>query len=490
VNDPQSAGSASSQRVARNTLILMLGQVLGLPMAVATNVFLGRKLGPEEYGQYYLLTTFASLAFMFVDWGLGATLPARIAQDRSSAGRVLGSALVWNLIGTLLTAAVLMLLLVVRGEQSTLVIAMALVCLGQGLALGVRLCTDAVRGFERTKAAALAQMGTQVLTALLVVPVLFMGGRLNAALLAIAAASLIVLFFVQRTLRPVGIGALRANIATAREMLQSGTSFLLFGVVIYLQPTIDAWFLNHYASPQAIGWYAAARKLANPLIFPVTALVGALYPTLCRLWVENRSEYNATAQGALRAALIITVPVAVGCVMFADLGVLLYNREAYGPAIDNVRVMGAILFLIYISSVVGTSLNAAGRQRASTVVQLASLLIIIVLDPLLIPWFQEHHGNGGLGANFATVASEIVMVVANLSRLPKGTLDRSLVPAVGKALAAGAAMAGFAWALSSLSMLLVAPLSVLVYGAVLWAIGGIDPQQLAMLRAVSKRGKG
>ena len=63
------------------------------------------------------------------------------------------------------------------------------------------------------------------------------------------------------------------------------------------------------------------------MIFPVTALIGALYPTLCRLWVEDRQEYNATAQGALRAAFVLTVPVAVGCIMFAELGVLRHRFD-------------------------------------------------------------------------------------------------------------------------------------------------------------------
>ncbi len=52
------ASAPASHRVARNVTIMMLGQVLGMPLAMLVNIFMGRRLGPGDYGQYDLLTTF------------------------------------------------------------------------------------------------------------------------------------------------------------------------------------------------------------------------------------------------------------------------------------------------------------------------------------------------------------------------------------------------------------------------------------------------
>jgi O-antigen/teichoic acid export membrane protein len=487
----QPADASHSHRVvARNTIILMLAQVLGMPMAVLTNVLMGRKLGPEDYGQYYMLTTFVTLAFLFVEWGQGSTLPARIANDRPASGRYLGSVLTWYVIGSLLATAVMLLIFFARGQRGQYLLALALVCVGQALVLAVRVATDAVRGFERTKHAAYAQVGTQLLTAMLVLPALMLGGKLIACLVAIAAASLVVLWFVARSLPQVGIGTLTADLGTAFELLKAGSSFLVLNLVLYLQPTIDAWFLNHYASPESIGWYAAARKLVNPLVFPASAMIGALYPTLCRLWVQSRADYLTTAQGTLRASMIVTVPVAVGCAMFAEIGVLLFSREAYGPVLENLRVMAAVVLLTYLTMVLGTCMNSAGRERLWTSVQAACLLITLSLDPFLVPWFQARTGNGGLGVNTTTVVSETVMVLAGFWMLPKGILTASVLVSGLKALLAGVAMAAIAWLLADhLNVFVIAPLSLAAYGGVLYAIGGIDAQQLAMLRSIVKRGK-
>jgi O-antigen/teichoic acid export membrane protein len=377
-----------------------------------------------------------------------------------------------------------------RGQRGQFLVALALVCLGQGLVLAVRVCTDAVRGFERTKHAAYAQVGTQVLTAFLVLPALFLGGKLITCLVAIAAASLVVLWFVVRALPAVGIGALTANLGTTIELLKAGSSFLALGLVQYLQPTIDAWFLNHYASPESIGWYAAARKLINPLIFPANAMISALYPTLCRLWGQARPDYLATAQGVLRASVVVTVPMAIGCAMFAEFGVLLYSREAYGPVQDDLIAMAPFVLLLYVTMVFGTCMNAAGRPRQWTTLLAACLVINLCLDPFLVPWFQAHTGNGGLGANIATIVSETVILLTGCFLMPRGILTSSVLMSTLKALLAGVAMAGVAWLLKGhLNLFVAATISLAVYGGVLYLIGGIDAQQLAMLKSIARRGK-
>ncbi len=484
------ASAPASHRVARNVTIMMLGQVLGMPMAVLVNIFMGRRLGPDDYGQYYLLTTFATLAFLFVDWGQASILPARIANDRPHAGRYLGSALLWTLGGSALAIAAMLAIFGLRGSSGAVLLAVALVCAGQALVLLAKTAADAVRGFERTDIAAWTQFGTQFASALFVIPVLFLGGGLAGCLVAIAAAALVVLVLVLRSLGGAGIGRLSVDPAVTRSLLHAGTSFLVLNLVLYLQPSIDAYFLNRYASPEAVGWFAASRKLINPLMFPASALIGALYPTLCRLWTQDVADFARTTQGALRASIIVTVPLAVGCAVFARLGIELFSADKFGPAQDNLRILAVFLFLVYVSMVLGTCLNAAGKQRRWAVVQVMCLVVSLVLDPWLVPWFQRHAGNGGLGVSIATVASETLMLIAGVVLLPRGIIDRALWRCVLQAFVAGGAMAAFALALPAFNQWAVAVLSVGVYGAVLYAVGGLPPEQLAFLRSLRRRKRG
>jgi hypothetical protein len=118
--------------------------------------------------------------------------------------------------------------------------------------------------------------------------------------------------------------------------------------------------------------------------------------------------------------------------------------------------------------------------------------ISAALDPLLIPWFQARLHNGGVGVCVATVASEVAMTLAAAVWLaPKGLLDRRFGRGLFAAFAGGCAMVAASWLLARLTPFLAAPLSLAAYLLALWALGGVEPEQVQALRqGLARRWKG
>jgi O-antigen/teichoic acid export membrane protein len=335
--------------------------------------------------------------------------------------------------------------------------------------------------------AALSYAGAQVLTAGLAIPVVLLGGQLHAFLIASVAASAVVLVAVWRAMRREGVGKIRIDWAGTRKLLIEGNAFLVLSGVMVLQPTIDAFFLARGSSDDVIGWHAAAKKMQIALITPAGALIGALYPTLCRLWVDNKEEFARTTTGALRACTVVMVPLALGCYLFAELGVQLFNKNSFGPAEDNLKVLSISVLMVYLSMTVGTCLAASGKARAWTIVQVICVAVRGVANPVLIPYFQEHYGNGGLGVCWATAANEVLLVVIGVSLMPRGIFDRSMLKIALQAGGAGLAMVVVARLLPNVTQFVVAPLAVLVYFVVLYAVGGIEKRQVESIKGMVRR---
>jgi O-antigen/teichoic acid export membrane protein len=241
-----------------------------------------------------------------------------------------------------------------------------------------------------------------------------------------------------------------------------------------LQTNVDALLLSKLGSAESVGWHAAARKLVGLLIFPATALINALYPTLCRLHLQDPPAYRATAAGALHLTALAVMPVALSCALFPDVGIRIFSEQSYGPAADNLRILAAYILLVYFSMPLGCALTAAGRQHAWAAAQLACLVVGSMLDVLLIPWFQTHYSNGGLGVCVATLTSEVVMVTVGIRLLPAGVLDRALIRKLLAALLGAACMAGVAWVLRGFNSFVAAPPALAAYGLGVWCSGGID----------------
>jgi O-antigen/teichoic acid export membrane protein len=473
--------------VLRNTLILVGGQIAGVPLSILMSVVMGRYLGAEDFGYIYLAGTLTGFGFLFVEWGHGGVIAAAVARDRSQAGRMLGSSLLWRSTLTIFVAAALSLISLALGYAPEFRIVLLLVALQCFLNAVRTACQDVARGFERLELSAYAQFGAQLLAVLLVIPTLLLGGKLLPVVIAQVAAAAIVAIGVWFAMRTVARLHVASDRATHKTLFSQGASFLVFGIVMALQPNIDAVFLSKLASAEVLGWQAAAQRLMGLINMPATQLGSALYPTLSRLYVEDREEYNSTVTRALQGTSLLAIPAAVCCALYRSVGVQLFGDQSFKPVEQNLLVLSSLVFLLYFSMPLSAAVLAAGRQRPFAAVQSLCLVVSLVLDPLLIPWFQSRYQNGGLGVCVAGVVSEIVVLAGGAALLPRGTVGRPLLTSVGKALLAGVVMTGVGVALGALTPYVAAPIALAAYFGTLWLIGGIAPEQIAAVRGLISR---
>jgi polysaccharide transporter, PST family len=473
--------------VLRNTLFLVGSQALGVPLSVALNAVMGRYLGAGDFGYFYLASTLIGFGFLFVEWGHGGVMAAAIARDRGQAGVMLGSTLLWRSLASVAVGIVLMLVAEILryppAFRSVLFLAIVAAIIGSFRSA----YQDAARGFERLDVGAYAQLGGQLLNVFILVPVMMLGGRIRAVQIAAIVIAAFIALGVYRAWRSIASVPVRNDRATHRVLFSQGSSFLLFGFVMALQPNVDAIFLSKLSSAEVLGWQAAAQRLQGIVIMPAAALGSALYPTLSRLYAENRAEYQQTATQSLQGTALLAIPAALCCALYRGAGVRLFGRDSFQQVEQNLLVLSSVVFLLYFSMPIGTAILAAGRHRAFAIVQSLCIVSSVALDPLLIPWFQQRFNNGGLGVCVANVVSECAVILVSLKLLPSGILSFSLLKSLGKGLLSGAVMAGVAFALGSFNPYLAAPISLVAYFGCLWLIGGIEPSHMEAIKGVVLR---
>lgn len=301
-------------------------------------------------------------------------------------------------------------------------------------------------------------------------------------------AGAVVAWIDWRLLRRLGIALRRFHVDIARPLAREGASFLVLGAVMALQWNINAVMLSKLAEAPDVGWYAASQRLVGFLIFPCSAVIASLYPTLCRLLKESPQEALETTRSALSIVSWIALPVATCCALFPDIGIQIFSRESFGPAEDNLRISAMTVFCLYLAMVLATYLNALGLQRAWTKLQLASVVISSALNWLLIPVFQRTHGNGGLGVVCATLAAEAFLVTGGLWVAPARIVNRSLLRSFGWALLSAVVMGVVGSLLRPLtSSWMAAPICVVVYVGCLRVTGVLNPGTLQILQSMLRR---
>lgn len=468
--------------VLRNTLVTFGAQAISTPISIGLTAVMARFLGASDYGQMYVAWMLCSFGFLVVDWGQGAVLTGSIARDRAVAGRLLGSALAWRSVAVVLVYGALAATSALLRYSVEFQLVLALTVLQCTLQSAANAYLDTVKGFERMDVGASGQIAQQLLAVLVVLPTVLLGGRLRGVMLAQAGTSALVLLYVWQAGRKVGIGRLRVDREALNLLASQGSAFLMFSFAMLLQPNVDAVLLSKLAPPDVVGWHAVARRLVGALVLPASLVMGALYPTLSRLHVEDRDAFLRTARSAIRSTFMLAVPMSLCCALYADIGILIFSHKAYGAAKANLVVLSAFLLLTYLSMPLGSSVLAAGRQRAWAAAQFLCVVVSAALDPWLIPLFQARMGNGGLGVCVAAVVSETLMVAVGAWLAPRTLFDRGLNLTIVRSFAAGLGMTAVAFALSRLTPFVAAPIALCAYVGGLWALGGLSREQMNILR--------
>ena len=440
----------------------------------------------RSFGYIYLAQTFTGFGTLPVGWGHDGVLPTLVAQKHSLAG-VLSAPAFCGAPAAGSVYLVLAVLCHVLGYDCQLQSAVGLGFLGAVLIYSSRLQGHDPRLRTHRHPGICARWPTALVGFSRDPRAVLRVGRMRSVLVVADVAIAIALLFVLRSLRLVGVNKLSIERGAFSSLFFGGIPFVFFGLAMALQPNIDAVLLSKLGSVEAVGWFAVARRLIGLLLFPASALIGALYPTLCRLWAEDRGEFERVARGSLHSVGLLVMPIALCSALYPDVGIAIFSKKAFGPAADDLRVLSVFLFLVYFTMPIGTCVLAAGRQRAWSVVQSLCVVVSLVLDWPLIPWFQRRFGNGGLGPCVASVVSEIVVVICGLALMPRGIFDARLRRSLFFAILAGSAMAAVAWLTRSVTPFVAAPAAVIAYVAALGILGEIDRSHVAKVRDVIAR---
>lgn len=429
------AGSTSDRRsIVRSTVHLLTGQVATTALAIVLNAQLGRVLGPGDFGLYFFLLTSTYFVHVITEWGQGDILLREVARRPQQTAGLLGSAL---LIRVLLTVPVLtagtLAVMAIGYEARTIQLFVLTIVAFVPMALSDVYGT-AFRGHERMDIDARCDVLGKVLHVAFVSLAFALGGRLVSVILSLFASGVFSLVYVAWKVRDIGVRRLRVQRSEVRVLQRDGFPVLLGDVLGHAQLYTETLILSALATTEVLGWYGAARSISNTLLMPAAILLSASYPRLARAAVDRaalRSELGA----GLRVVLILGVLVTTGTALFAEVAItLVYGQAGYGPATLILQCSGPLLFLLFLTMFLGSTVVIIGKARHITIVRAVVIPAAALATWLVVPRAQAAWGNGALGAIAVTTGAEVLVLGATIFLLPRGAVRGDLVLVLLRAL--------------------------------------------------------
>ncbi|HWP82714.1 MAG TPA: flippase [Bacteroidota bacterium] len=470
--------------MAKNTIVLFTSQAITWLSSFVLMMFMPRYLGSEEYGRLYLAISLTLMAHMVIDFGGTYFIPKEISRAKDRAGELLANSVgirfcVWACVFVLL-----LLFSELVGYPSTLQMLLLILGIGTLWESTSKNLKSGFQGFESMEYPALGAIVERLFITIGGVGALLLGCRSTTIALIMISGTLLnalmCVFFTRRIVTSWPRFQWRGGI----EILKAGFPYFLWSIFAVIYYRIDAVMLSLMVPPPVVGWYGAAYRFFDVLMFLPSIFSIVIFPVLSRLWKEETQMLQHTLEKSLQ--FVLTSGVAIGivaCFFSHEIIDLLFGSAEYGPSASLLQIFSIGLVLVYVDMMLGTTIVASDKQKQWSMVALAAIPVNVGLNYVMIPFTQQTLGNGGIGAAISTVITEFAVMVGALHLLPPKTvlLKRSTL---GKVVLSGGIMIVSIVVLNvgRLPWVLHALLALAVYTGSLISLGAVSRSELRFLQ--------
>ena len=465
-------------------MVLFGSQVVTWASTFLLMIFLPRYLGSEEYGRLYLAMSLAMMTQVFIEFGGAFYIAKEIAQSPEEAPSLIANSVGLRVFLSMFSIVVLFLFALVGGYPPRVRLLIAILSIAKLWEGTLAVYISSFQGFERMEYRSASSITERLVLTGIAVPALLLGadGVVVAAIMAVStlASFLVASRFLRRLVKRIPPIQWRA----AWGLAKAGLPYLLMAIFAVIYFRINAVMLSLMATESVVGWFGAAFRFFDILMFFPSILSMAVFPVLARN-AKLQMNVARTTEKSLQVIVLAGVPMAIATYAFAhEIISTLFGLSEYAPSVAVLRVLAPGLFLVYVDFVLVTALVALDRQRQWSFVALMAIPLSVVLNYVFIPIFQTQQGNGGIGSALATNLTELFITAAALLVMPKGVLGgRSVVSAL-KASGAGLCMLVVVWLLAKTTMPWVVNgvSGLAVYCVVIWLLGGVEEAERKLVR--------
>lgn len=473
------AGGPVARRVAANTAVQLAGKAAVMAIGLASVAVTTRYLGATDYGKFALALAFVQTFGLLADVGLLTVAVREMSRTPERTNQLVGAVLALRLALSLAVVplAALVSLALPYDREVRVAILIAGGSLVLGLANGALVAVFQSR-LRMGRAAVSEVLGrASAFAALALVAALDLGFYAVVATAAVGAAVALAASWI--LVRPLATPRLSARRDTWRPLLAAALPVGAALAVTEIYFRADTFIISLFRDYDEVGAYSLAYRVIELLAVLPAVVMTSVFPLLSRYL--GRGGDRARASTAIDAAgdvfLAVGVPIAAGGLVVAPQVVELVAGDGFGQAADPLRILLFAGALAGLSGLLGYALIAGGRQTSALRLALAALVVNLALNLALVPEL-------GIDAAAAVaVASEVLLVAGGLWLVRRELALRPRFAVAWRVAVAAAVMAGVLAVVPTESLAVLLPLGVALYGAVLFAVGGVDRRVLEVLRS-------
>ena len=398
------------QNISRNIIYLFFDKVYGAIISLLFLSILTSYLGPELFGVWSYILSFASIAVPLSTVGTNYTIVKKFSLDQNPA-EVANQAFLLRLLASITTTIILILAFIVitpktatQEEIITFTFFLAAMILNN-INLSVLYNEYKIKNEKNVLA---KNIGLTIGTGIKILLIYN-----NASISEIAVVTILesfIFFLVGYYLTDLHIVAnfSKKVFSDSRKLLSESLPLLFSSVVVIIYLKVDIILLRHFAGIEEVGYYAAAARISEMLYAAPVAISTVFFPVIMKEINFNKE----TKRNRIRFYAIVfylCLFLSISCSLLSPQIIqVIYGSSFYDASQILSLHCVSIIFIGFLTSS-SKELIAKNKYKLIFYRDLAGLFSNLLLNFILIPNY------GALGAAVSSLISYFfASVLANL----------------------------------------------------------------------------
>ena len=322
---------SSFKSIGRNSIFLVLSQIIEKILLFFTTIILARYLGKGDYGRLVYALSFANLFTFFWDFGIGRLITREVATNRSNAATSFSPKFKFQILSCLVGMVALWLYTLLF-ETTSLETYLILIF---GISTAFNQLSNSFRtvfiAFEKAEYEAFFSLILRSSLLIVILSAIHIG-------LGLIWISLIILFF--GVINLIGSWAFVERKFFRFQFMERRTNFwpiikdsfpiaiIIAFTTIYLQ--INKILLLKWKGVEATGIYGAAEMMVMTLLIISNSLVLASFPVISKENRINRENSFHIYKAMFKVLTLLGLPIALGGLLLSkEIVLLTYGTEFF-----------------------------------------------------------------------------------------------------------------------------------------------------------------
>ncbi len=385
----------------KNASWLIGGKIAQMGISFFVSIFTARYLGPSNFGLMNYAGAYIAFFTSFCTLGINSIIIKEFIDNQDRQGEIIGTSLFLRLTSSILSAFMIIgiVSIIDKNEPVTLAV-VALSC----IALVFQVFDTFNYWFQsryESKISAIATFAAYVITTIYRIVLLIMGKSVEWFAFASSVDFICIAIVLCLVYHKKSGPKLSLSLTRGKQLLSRSYHYILSGMMVAIYAQTDKFMLKHMLDETVVGYYSLASSINHMWVFVLAAIIDSMYPTIMRLYKNNRDAYEKKNRQLYALVIYISLFVALVLFIFGGFAIKVLYGEQFLPSETPLKIVTLYTVFSYLGVARNAWIVCENKQKYLKYIYFSAAIINVFMNLLLIPIW------GASGAALASLLTQI-----------------------------------------------------------------------------------